>query len=320
MRIAVEDLEFVGSGLNRPECVLCTANGAVFVADWAGGVTRIAADGSQTRYLSKDSAEIRPNGIGLRADGSFLLAHLGAETGGVFQLDRDGALRPLLVEVDGAALPPSNYVLEDEKGRLWLTVSTRLMPRHLGYRTDVSDGFIVLLDSEGARIAADGLGYTNEIQFDAGGEWLYVNETFSRRLSRFRVDAAGRLSDRETVAEFGAGTFPDGLTFDSEGALWITSIVSNRVIRLTPDGEREIVLEDSDPDHLNWVEAAYVAGDLGRPHLDGVKSRRLMNISSLAFGGPDLKTAYLGCLLGGAIASFRAPVAGRPPLHWAYDI
>ena len=320
MRVAVDDLEFVGSGLNRPECVLCTANGAVFVADWAGGVTRIAPDGSQTRYLSNDSMEIRPNGIGLRADGSFLLAHLGAETGGVFQLDPDGTLRPLLVEVDGAALPPSNYVLEDEQGRLWLTVSTRLMPRHLGYRTDVADGFIVLLDDKGARIVADGLGYTNEIQFDASGEWLYVNETFSRRLSRFRVDADGRLSGRETVAEFGAGTFPDGLTFDGEGALWITSIVSNRVIRLSPNGEREVVLEDSDPDHLNRVEAAYVAGDLGRPHLDGVKSRRLMNISSLAFGGPDLKTAYLGCLLGDAIASFRSPVAGRPPLHWEYDI
>ena len=29
----------------------------------------------------------------------------------------------------------------------------------------------------------------------------------------------------------------------------------------------------------------------------------------LAFGGPDLKTAYLGCLLGDSIASFTMPVA-----------
>jgi hypothetical protein len=42
--------------------------------------------------------------------------------------------------------------------------------------------------------------------------------------------------------------------------------------------------------------------------------------SGLAFGGRDLRTAFLGCLLGGRIAYFRAPVMGRPPLHWHYNI
>jgi hypothetical protein len=44
----------------------------------------------------------------------------------------------------------------------------------------------------------------------------------------------------------------------------------------------------------------------------------LKNISSIAFGGPDLRTAYLGCLLGDALATFRSPVAGAPPAHWNY--
>ncbi len=46
----------------------------------------------------------------------------------------------------------------------------------------------------------------------------------------------------------------------------------------------------------------------------------LKNISSLAFGGADLRTAYLGCLLGDAITSFRAPVAGHSPVHWHYPV
>ena len=316
MALGLDDLTFVGRGLKRPECVLCTEGGHVFAADWEGGVTRIAPDGAQTRILARDADWLRPNGIALGRDGSFLLAHLGDEAGGVFRLDRDGALTPLLTELEGAPLPPTNYVLEDARGRLWITVSTRLQPRSLGYRADVADGFIVLLDDRGARVVADGLGYTNELQFDAEGRHLYVNETFGRRLSRFRVAADGALSDRETVAAFGPGTFPDGLAFDAEGAVWIASIVSNRVIRVAPDGRQEVVLEDSDPTHLAWVEAAYQAGELGRPHLDRVESRRLRNISSLAFGGPDLKTLYLGCLLGDSLASLRAPVAGRPPLHW----
>ena len=51
-----------------------------------------------------------------------------------------------------------------------------------------------------------------------------------------------------------------------------------------------------------------------------LKSQRLRNISNLAFGGMDLKTAYLGCLLGDSIASFTMPVAGHPLPHWNADI
>lgn len=316
MALSLDDLTFLGRGLKRPECVLCTSDGSVFAADWEGGVTRIAPHGAQMRILAKNDDWVRPNGIALRRDGSFLLAHLGDESGGVFRLDRDGALRPVLTEVEGVPLPPSNFVLEDAQGRLWITVSTRLRPRILGCRADAADGFIVLLDDRGARIVADGLGYANEVQFDAEGRYLYVNETFGRRLARFRVAPDGALSDYEVVAEFGAGTFPDGLAFDTEGAIWVVSIVSNRVIRVRPGGRQEVMLEDSDPAHLDRVETAYAAGVLARRHLDRIESRRLRNISSLAFGGPDLRTVYLGCLLGDSLACFRAPVAGRPPLHW----
>jgi hypothetical protein len=59
--------------------------------------------------------------------------------------------------------------------------------------------------------------------------------------------------------------------------------------------------------------------DLPGPHLDGIKSRRLRHVSSLALRGPDLRTAYLGCLLGDAIAAFRSPFAGAPPVHSSFE-
>ena len=316
LSIDLDDVEFLATGLVRPECVLCTKAGALFASDWGGGVTRIGPDGGQQRILAPASAGLRPNGIALSRDGSFLIAHLGDTEGGVFRLRRDGGLEPVLIEVAGEALPPTNFVMEDALGRLWITVSTPRAPRHLGYRRDLAEGFIVLLDQRGARIVARDLGYTNEVQIDPSGEWLYVNETFGRRLSRFRIGANGGLSERQTVTEFGLGTFPDGLAFDCEGAAWVVSIVSNRVIRVDREGRQEILLEDSDAEHLAWVEAAYEAGTLGRPHLDRAASRRLRNVSSLAFGGPDLKTVTLGCLLGDSLARFRSPVAGWPLPHW----
>jgi hypothetical protein len=214
-------------------------------------------------------------------------------------------------------LPPSNYLVEDGL-RTWLTVSTRHQPRALAYRGDIADGFVAVIDKNGARIVADNLGYTNEAVPSPDGRWLYVNETFSRRLSRFRIAADGSLSGKETVTTFGHGTYPDGLAFDAEGCVWITSIVSNRVIRVMRDGSQVLMLEDCDPAHLDWVEQAFLAGEMGRPHLDKAGGRILKNVSSLAFGGASLRTAYLGCLLGDQIAAFDAPVAGHPPYHWTF--
>ena len=320
IQIDLTEVRFVGTELVRPECVLATANGALFTADWRGGVVRIDPNGAQQLFATPEGGDaIKPNGIALEPEGSFVIADLGVG-GGLFRLSRDGGLSEVLRIVDGEDLPPSNYVLRDRWERLWLTVSTRRQPRDLGYRPDVDDGFIVLIDDRGARIVADGLGYTNEVQLSEDGGFLYVNETFGRRMTRFRVTSSGELIEKLTITEFGPGTFPDGLAFDSQGCIWVTSIVSNRVIRVDPSGAQEIILEDSDPDHLDWVESAFQAGQLGRPHLDNVKSKTLMNISSLAFGGPDLKDIYLGCLLGNSIAKLRSPVAGRAPEHWYFDV
>lgn len=317
---SLEKLGTRGHGLVRPECVLATASGDFYTADWRGGIAHLHANGEQSLYMgiAPDGIELKPNGIALLRNGDFLLTHLGNEEGGVYRLQRSGQVSPWLMSVDGVDLPPTNFVVEDGLGRFWITVSTRLKPRSLGYRRECNDGFIVMVDRQGARIVADGLGYTNEVALHPNGRWLYVNETFSRRLSRFALHPDGTLGPKEVVVEFGAGTFPDGLAFDEDGGVWIVSIISNRLIRVAPDGTPTIWLEDSDAEHLAWVEAAFRAGALDRPHLDGIKSRVLRNISSIAFCGPDRRSAVLGCLLADHLFTLPMPVAGVAPTHWNY--
>jgi sugar lactone lactonase YvrE len=176
--IPLHNISEYGTDLHRPECILCTKKGNVYTSDWRGGVTRIDAQGNQTTFLSNGTdLDVKPNGIALMPDGSFLLAHLGAETGGVFQLYRSGDLTSFVTEVDGETLPPSNFVHIDHQQRVWITVSTRVRPRSKAYTPTISDGFIVLKDSSGTRIVADDLGYTNECLVSPCGEYLYVNET-----------------------------------------------------------------------------------------------------------------------------------------------
>jgi sugar lactone lactonase YvrE len=320
--ISLSAVSMLGEGLSRPECVLATAKGDIFTADWRGGVAHLRPDGQQALYAgtTADVPEgLRPNGIALEPDGSFLLANLGSEIGGVWRLDRSGQVRPILTEVDGQLIPPSNYVVRDHAGRMWLTVSTRLMPRARDYRSDAATGFMVVMDDKGPRIAADGLGFTNECQISPDRRWIYVNETYGRRLSRFALGADASLGPKEVVYEFGTGQFPDGLAFDEDGRIWIAGVISNQLLRIDPStGSAELVLHETDPQHVAWVEQAYRDNAFGRIHMDSNPATKLRNLSSIAFGGPDLRTGYLGCLLGDKIGSVPLPVRGAKPVHWDY--
>ena len=321
--ISVDVLNWHGTGLNRPECVLAHQSGLLFAPCWDGngGVSIIALTGKTTHILAEKPPEpLKPNGIALEAGGTFLLAHLGAERGGVYRLYPDGQTETVTETADGTTMPPANFVTIDHSQRIWVTVSTQITPRSDDYRNTASTGFIAVVEGGDARIVADGLGYTNEIAFSDDGKTLWVNETFARRTSAFDIGENCVLTNKRTIAEYGHGTFPDGLTPDTAGGLWVTSIVSNRVLHVDASGSISTVIEDCDPAHLAWVEEAFKANAMDRPHLDKAMSKRLKNISNLAFGGPDRSTAYLGCLLGDSIASFDSPVTGVALPHWDVDL
>lgn len=316
--VSLDDIEFVGHDLDRAECVMTTRSGDLFMPDRRGGVSIVRADGRVERVLAKDPPEgFLPNGIALLPDRSWLIANLGP-TGGMYHLAQDGTLTPRLLEVDGMTLQPTNFVGIDREGRTWVTVSTRQIPREQMMKPGCADGYVVLIDARGARIVADGIGFTNEAIVDPTGKWLYVNETIAKCTSRLPIRHDGSLGAREVFAQYGAGTWPDGLAFDAEEGIWIVSVVSNRVIRATPDGCQQLILEDADPDWLAVCEQAFQQGTYNRTHLDSGGKRRLGNLSGISFGGPDLRTVYLGSLFGTRLATFRSPIAGAEPVHWSF--
>jgi sugar lactone lactonase YvrE len=320
LRVAPEELGFYGNGLNRPECVLCTEAGDVIVSNWGGGVTHIRPDGSQREILC-EGAPVGTNGFAITQEGDFLLANLHPEGGGgAWRLRRNGGCEPFLTEIEGRRLPPANFVGLDSQGRCWVTFSTWHEPRALAYRPDVADGFIVIVDGQGPRIAAEGIGYTNEAIVDASGQWLYVNETFGRRTSRYAIGSGNSLGARETYAEYGPGTYPDGLAFDEAGGMWITSVISNRLIRVDADRSQNIVFEENDPEQVERIELLLQSEGLKREHMDTVAAEVAQSISSIAFGGPDRKTIYLGNLLDDRIYTLQSPVAGVPPSHWKLNL
>lgn len=317
-KVALNDIVHVGEGLDRAECVMTTRSGDLFMPCKRGGISVVRADGRTEHIMARNAPEgFLPNGIALLPDRSVLIANLGP-SGGVYQMTPDGTLTPKLLELDGKPLEPTNFVGIDRKGRIWITVSTKLIPREGSMKRGHADGYIILIDERGARIVVDDIGFANEAIVDPGGEWLYVNETIARRTSRFRIKPDGSLGPREVFSQYGAGTFPDGFAFDAEGGVWIVSVVSNRVIRTTADGRQHLVLEDNDAATVQAAEDAFQKDSYTRAHLDSGGKRSLGNLSGISFGGPDLKTVYLGSLFGSQLATFRSDVAGAVPVQWEF--
>jgi gluconolactonase len=323
-----EQITLAGHDLQRPECVLAEANGTLWSADARGGVMRIDPDGTQTlvaqtvvdpggdadsvaRYILDGTL---PNGLAFDRDGNFIIANFGTDA--VERMTRDGVSETLLDELDGQPLGKANFALTDSRGRIWITVHTRQNPWLISVNDKLPDGYILLIDDAGARIAADGFIGTNEIRFDAREEWLYVVESNARHISRLRVAADGTLSDREIYGPADLGGIPDGFAFDIAGNLWITLVNADRLIALTPELEILTLLDDGRPEGVAAFDQAFFAGTMTPEILGAGRGTLAPLMASVTFGGSDLKTVYLGSLMGTTLPSFRSPVAGLPMSHW----
>jgi sugar lactone lactonase YvrE len=325
-----QTLRYVGSGLKRPECILAEPDGTLWAADARGGVVRIAADATQTLITQRQSRHFEhagteasrylegtlPNGLAFARSGDILISNFGTDCLEV--MSRDGASRVLADSIDGEAIGKVNFVLRDSRDRIWITVSTRVKNWMRALRTDLKDGYIARYESGTFRIIADGFQFTNEIRFDAKEEFLYVAETTGGRITRLRIDQKGDVAGRETFgpSSLGKGAWPDGIAFDSYGNLWGTLVYSDKLFVLTPEGDLRILLDEGDPQKVAALEDAFFRNDVTEDVLFVTGRGVAPWMASVTFGGPDLRTVYIGSLKGDRIPYFQAPVAGLPMVHW----
>jgi gluconolactonase len=323
-------LQFIGQDLQRPECILAERDGTLWSADARGGVVRIAPDGSQQVVTEKRSAHFAaadseatrflqgtlPNGMAFARNGDFLIANFGTDCLEV--MSRDGNLRVIADSIDGEPIGKVNFVLRDSRDRIWVTISTKIKNWMHALRTDLKDGYLALYENGRFRIVAEGFGFTNEVRFDKNEEWMYVVETTGGCITRLRINEQGNVAARETFgpSNLGKGAWPDGIAFDTYGNLWGTMVYSDKLFILTPEGDLRILLDEGDPEKVDALEQAFFRNHVTEDVLFVTGQGIAPWMASVTFGGPDLRTVYIGSLKGKNIPYFRSPVAGLPMVHW----
>jgi gluconolactonase len=227
------------------------------------------------------------------------------EAGGLVMGGRDIAFAPLetgleprtyLTRDDIPGATGFNDLTTDREGRVYVgslafTVFSGDEPKPGGLHVIDLDG--------GVRTVSQGVLLTNGLGFSPDGRRLYHSDARAGHVRGYDVSADGSLGPASVFADLGAGHVPDGLKVAADGSVWVADARGGRVAVYEADGR----LRTEIPVPLPMV-------------------------TSLCFGGPDLKDLYIvtgsdggpreNC---GTIFHLRSEVAGLPlsaarvPIH-----
>ncbi|KAB1148798.1 SMP-30/gluconolactonase/LRE family protein [Streptomyces luteolifulvus] len=175
---------------------------------------------------------------------------------GVGLLDPDGSFRWLHHEPVPGRRANDAAVAPD--GSLWAGT--------MRYDEAPGGGTLSRVTGDGSvRVVLDDVAVSNGTGWSPDGRLMYYIDSPTRRLDVFGYDADGGVVDRRTLVEIEEGSgFPDGLTVDADGCVWVALWDGGAVRRYTPAGELDRVIELPVP-----------------------------RVTACAFGGADLRDLYI---------------------------
>lgn len=254
-------------------------------------------DGGRLQRFHLPSGRHDQFGFEQRYLGSLALAHtpgrvlLGIELG-LWLFDMGTGALQLLCQVEPADLDNRlNDGRCDAHGRFWVGTMDNQLQRPNGalYRVD-SDGKV-------QRLFGDVI-VANTIAFAPDAATLYFSDTRRFTTWRFAVDGdTGTISERHVFVDHTATRQrPDGACVDAEGHVWIAIFGASRVIRFTPAGA-----------------------------VDRIVELPVTNPTCVCLGGPELRTLYITTArkflsrsqlrqepLAGSVLALDVDVPGRP--------
>jgi gluconolactonase len=298
------DLRVLTDLLRFPEGPVALADGSVLVVEIEGAaLTRVWPDGRLEVIAQLDGG---PNGAALGPDGWVYVCNSG---GWLYTSEANGWRRPtgqserpgwiervhlatgrteqLYERCGDIELQAPNDLVFDTLGGFYFTDHGKRRPRGIG----VTSVFYAKADGSGLVEAVRGLVTPNGVGLSADGATLFVAETIPRRIWAFDLVEPGRIDARpwpspnggRLVAGLADNNLLDSLALDSSGAVCVASFNHCGIWAISPDGGRR----DFTP-------------------LDDYYA------TNIAFGGADMRTAFVTLSSTGRLAAFTWPRPGQP--------
>jgi sugar lactone lactonase YvrE len=220
-----------------------------------------------------------------------------AVPGGLSRLEAGAQAPTPLVQVEDIPDMRMNDAVVDRRGRIWVgSLHAKELPDcGFLYRVDPDLGFERVLDT---------LTVSNGIDWSLDNSLMYFIDSPTRRVDVLDYDIeTGKATDRRPFFTFGDDLpgMPDGMCVDAEGGLWVALWGGSRVVGITSDGQVHTQID--------------------------VPSSQ---VTSVAFGGPDLRTLLITSATielpadvlaaephGGGLFTADVGVAGLPPTLFA---
>jgi gluconolactonase len=283
----VSELREITSGLRFPEGPICEEDGSVLLVEIRRGtLTRVAPNGAKSVVAETGGG---PNGAAIGPDGAVYICNNGGfewhdvgdltlpglqpadyRGGSLQRVDlASGRVDTLYTECDGHPLKGPNDLVFDAQGGIWFTDHGKQRERDRD-RTGV---YYAQPDGSSIREVIFPLDAPNGIGLSPDGERLYVAETHTGRVFYWELESPGQVRANALSPNGGhllAGLpglqLLDSLAVDAEGNVCVATIVNGGVTIISPDGASIEHVPTGDPLTTN-----------------------------IAFGGPDLTTAFITC-------------------------
>lgn len=201
-------------------------NSALWFSDfYTQCVYRLDGENKLTRVVEVPQ---RPSGLGWNTDNELMI---------VSMLNRqllkfDGEQLHCVADLSALVNHECNDMLVTNKGDAYIG--------NFGFdfaSEDPRGTVLIHVSSEGkARVVAKDLLFPNGSVMLEGGRTLVVAESFGKRLTAFDMAEDGSLSGRRVWADLGE-YFPDGISLDGDGGIWVATPMTNQVIRVEEGGK-----------------------------------------------------------------------------------
>ncbi len=271
-------------GLDHPEGVAWGLDGYAYAGGEMGQVYRVDIEKGEFQQMAQINPPGFLGGLALDANHNIYVCHAGGHK--VYKVTKGGVVSLYTEGAPGEPFSSPNYPVFDRDGNLYVSSSG-------DWRADAGRIYKVRPGGDTEVWERSLKTFPNGMCMSLDQQYLYVVMSLnSPRVSRVKIEADGSAGAVEELVEL-PETVPDGLAFDVEGNLYISCYRPDRIYRLSPDGNLEVLAEDYEgtlvaaPTNVAFCGReldVLISANLGRWHL----TRYEVGVKGVPLNYPDI--------------------------------